>query len=136
MRRFKYIFLIAFSTLFTFCTSNTILEKPEDLLTKDEMVNILTDILIANGATRYNNIDMKRDVNYFPLVYDKHKIDSTQFKNSSRYYASKIDDYDEILIQVQKNLNDLKEIYEKELLEKDSLLRNKIPEKNRTIKTD
>jgi len=136
MRRFKYIFLIAFSTLFTFCTSNTILEKPEDLLTKDEMVNILTDILIANGATRYNNIDMERDVNYFPLVYDKHKIDSTQFKNSSRYYASKIDDYDEILIQVQKNLNDLKEIYEKELLEKDSLLRNKIPEKNRTIKTD
>ena len=136
MRRFKYIFLIAFSTLFTFCTSNTILEKPEDLLTKDEMVNILTDILIANGTTRYNNIDMERDVNYFPLVYDKHKIDSTQFKNSSRYYASKIDDYDEILIQVQKNLNDLKEIYEKELLEKDSLLRNKIPEKNRTIKTD
>ena len=136
MKRFKYIFLIAFSTLFTFCTSNTILEKPEDLLTKDEMVNILTDILIANGATRYNNIEMERDVNYFPLVYDKHKIDSTQFKNSSRYYASKIDDYDEILIQVQKNLNDLKEIYEKELLEKDSLLRNKIPEKNRTIKTD
>jgi hypothetical protein len=136
MKYFKHIFIIVFSTLFSFCTSNTILEKPDDLIEKDEMVAILTDILIANAASRYNNIDKKREVNYFPLVYDKYKIDSTRFRNSSRYYASKIDEYDEILLQVQKNLNDFKSVYEAELLKKDSLLRKEIPNKNRNYQAE
>ncbi|MBL4939308.1 MAG: DUF4296 domain-containing protein, partial [Lutibacter sp.] len=65
------------------------------------------------------------NVNYFPFVFEKHKIDTVRFKESNYYYTSRIDDYDEILEKVNKRLKALKKQYDDENKLNDSLARLK-----------
>lgn len=103
------------------------------------MVDLLTDIFIANGAMSVKNTNLKRNVNYFPFVFEKYKIDTTRFKESNYYYTSRIDDYDYILGEVDKRLKALKHQYENDLkirdsikrIEKDSLRKVTFPKKNK-----
>jgi hypothetical protein len=69
MKYILYIFTI--SLLVSSCTSNTIFKKPKDLIPKDEMVDIITDMTLASSAYRIKNKKLKRNVNYFPLIYKK-----------------------------------------------------------------
>ena len=39
----KFFHILIVGVLFVNCTSNTILKKPENLIPKDQMVDILTD---------------------------------------------------------------------------------------------
>ena len=121
----KLIYSLLLSIFITACTSNTIIEKPKNLIPKEQMVDLLTDILLANGADNIKNINLQRNVNYFPLVFEKHQIDTTRFKESSYYYTSKIDDYDEIFEQVDQRLKALKAQYDIEIKLTDSIDRAK-----------
>ncbi len=103
------------------CTSNTIIKKPDHLISKNKMVDLLTDMLIASGAENIKNIDLERNVNYFPLVFEKYGIDSTQFKESNYYYTSRIDDYEKILKKVDQRLKAIKEKLDNEIKLQDSL---------------
>lgn len=103
------------------CTSNTIIKKPENLIPKNQMVDILTDMFLASGAENIKNIQLQRNVNYFPVVYEKYHIDSTQFKESNFYYVSRIDDYEEILRKVDERLQKLKKLNEAEISLLDSI---------------
>jgi hypothetical protein len=107
------------------CTSNTILKKPDDLISKEQMVDLLTEMYIAVSAENIININDKRNINYFQLIYDKYQIDSAQFKRSSFYYSSKIDEYDNILEQVEKNIKDLNTKYSVQIAKIDSINRVK-----------
>ena len=107
------------------CTSNTILKKPDDLISKEQMVDLLTEMYIAVSAENILNINDKISINYFQLIYDKYQIDSTQFKRSSFYYSSKIDEYDNILEQVEKNIKDLNTKYSVQIAKIDSINRAK-----------
>ncbi|AMC11227.1 hypothetical protein Lupro_08145 [Lutibacter profundi] len=135
----KFLHIIILSMFLGACTSNTILKKPKDLIPKEEMVDLLTDIFIANGAMSVKNTNLKRNVNYFPFVFEKYKIDTTRFKESNYYYTSRIDDYDYILGKVDKRLKALKHQYENDLkirdsikrIEKDSLRKVTSPKKNK-----
>jgi len=119
------LFYIALLGLFLInCTSNTIIKKPDDLVSKDEMANILTDMFLASGGKNIKNIQLKRKVNYFPLVYEKYHIDSTLFKESNFYYVSRIDDYQEILEKIDKKLKDLRKINQDEMAIQDSIKKN------------
>ncbi|MBS9774272.1 MAG: DUF4296 domain-containing protein [Tenacibaculum sp.] len=96
-----------FSLLFIFlvsCTSNTIYKKPKDLIPKDTMILLLTDMYIASSARFTKNKRLERDINYMPLVYENYKIDSLRFKKSNIYYTSKLEVYEEILQKVKNNL--------------------------------
>ncbi len=121
----KFFYIIILSVFFGSCTSNTILKKPKNLIPKEEMVDLLTDIFIANGAMSVKNMNLQRNVNYFPFIFEKYKIDTTRFKESNYYYTSRIDDYDEILGEVDKRLKALKHQYENELKIRDSIKRTK-----------
>ena len=103
------------------CTSNTIMEKPDDLISKEQMVELLTDMYIAVSAEHVQNINDKRNINYFQLIYDKYQIDSSQFNRSSFYYSSIIDEYDYILEQVEKNLKTLSTEYKGQIQKLDSI---------------
>lgn len=100
------------------CTSNSIYKKPNDLIPKDTMVALLTDLYISNTASFEKNIHLEKKVNYTPFVYNKYRIDSVRFKNSNFYYTSKIDEYHEIYKQVKIALTTQKEALEKELHKK------------------
>lgn len=103
------------------CTSNTIIKKPDNLIPKDQMVDLLTDMLLSAGGQSVKNIELQRRINYFPIVFEKYNIDSTQFKESNYYYTSRIDDYDEILEKVEMRLKSLKEKSLKERIFNDSI---------------
>ena len=123
---YRYLCIALIGFLLMACTSNTIIKKPENLIPKDQMVDLITDLLLAQGGKNIRNLDLDRNTNYFPLVFEKYQIDSTQFQESNYYYTSKIDDYDEILIAVEGRLNSLKDEYNKERKILDSLRRYKI----------
>ncbi|SDW16169.1 protein of unknown function [Lutibacter oricola] len=130
----KFIILILTCSLLTFCTSNTIYKKPDNLIAKDQMVSIVTDMLMATGGNNIKNLNLERKVNYFPLIFEKYKIDSTAFNASNVYYTSRIDDYSDILKEVSERLEQKKEIFKSELKVRDSLKR--IERKAKTISKD
>ena len=100
------------------CTSNTILEKPKDLIPKDSMVLLLTDLFIAKSAFNEKNIKNQRRINYIPLVYNKYKIDSTRFETSNFYYTSKLEEYELIYNEVNEILVAKKAALEESLKDK------------------
>lgn len=93
------------------CTSNTIFDKPKDLISKDSMVLLLTDMYLATSAQSQKNKFLEKEENYIALVYEKHKVDSTRFNTSNMYYTSKTDAYTEILQEVKLNLDSLKTLH-------------------------
>ncbi|PHS53278.1 MAG: hypothetical protein COB01_04875 [Lutibacter sp.] len=117
----KNIYIIILSIFLSACTSNTIIKKPENLIPKDQMVDLLADLYIAKGGDNIKNINLQRNVNYFPFVFEKYQIDSIRFKESNYYYTSRIDDYDEILGKVDERLKALKKQYDDENILNDSL---------------
>ena len=128
MKNFLYIIILLFLAS---CTSNTIYKKPKDLIPKDSMVALLTDMYIASSAKNRKNKFLKKEKNYVVLVYEKYKIDSVRFDASNDYYTSKIEDYTDILNRVKSNLDSLQNIYTEKHKVKDSI-NNKKPHKKPT----
>ena len=110
------------------CTSNTMYEKPKDLIPKDSMVALLTDMYIASSAKSVKNKFLKIEKNYTVLVYEKYKIDSTRFDISNVYYTSKIEEYTDMLRRVRKNIDSLQNFYKKEQAIQDSIQGKKVLE--------
>jgi hypothetical protein len=108
------IFFLAIISLAS-CTSKTILEKPKDLIPKDSMVLLLTDLYIAKSAFSEKNINNERKINYTSLVYNKYLIDSSRFINSNYYYTSKLEEYDLIFKEVKAKLMLRKKVLEENL---------------------
>lgn len=122
-----------FGVLFLFsCTSNTILEKPKDLIPKDSMSLLIEEMMIASSSKFIKNKFQENDVNYMALVYEKFKIDSVRFQNSNLYYMSKIDDYQKILETATNSLEAKKELFAKQKTRLDSIRKDSI----KKIKTD
>lgn len=94
------------------CTSKTIYKKPDNLIEKEKMIKIWTDIYIARGARTVPTKELKKNINYLPLVFEKYKIDSAQLNESNLYYTSKIDDYQKMFDEVNKRLVTEKEIFQ------------------------
>ena len=108
MRNASYIliFLVLVS-----CNSNTIFEKPKDLIPKDTMSLLLQEMMIATSAKFIKNKNSEKNINYMPLVYNKFKIDSTRFDKSNYYYMSKIDLYQKILEDAVENIEARNTVY-------------------------
>ncbi|WP_299002468.1 DUF4296 domain-containing protein [uncultured Tenacibaculum sp.] len=118
MRKAAYILI---GLLLVSCTSNTIYKKPENLISKDSMVLLLTDMYIASSAKNQKNKFLEREDNYMFLVYEKYKIDTTRFDISNVYYTSKVDEYTEILKKVKRNIDSLATFYKEMKKEQDSI---------------
>ncbi|WP_440120542.1 DUF4296 domain-containing protein [Tenacibaculum sp. Ill] len=117
----KSFFYICIGLLLVSCTSNTIYEKPKNLIPKDSMISLLTDMYIASSAKNQKNKFLKREKNYMFLVYEKYRIDSTRFDASNTYYTSMVDEYTEILNKVKKNIDSLDVLYRKKQEVQDSI---------------
>lgn len=128
----KLSFLFVFICLLA-CTSNTIFEKPKDLIPKDTMSLLIQELTIASSSKFLKNKNFEKKVNYMPLVYDQFKIDSTRFQTSNLYYMSTIDDYEAIMKDAKTSLENLKSTFDKIKKKKDSLRRDSL-EKIKVVK--
>lgn len=108
------------------CNSNTIFKKPDDLISKEKMVELLTDLYVANASRMYKNNNNDRNIDYTFLVYEKYGIDSAQFKRSNYYYTTKIDEYESIYLEVEKNISALNTDFKAIKKEKDSIRKDSL----------
>ncbi|WP_100610184.1 DUF4296 domain-containing protein [Confluentibacter lentus] len=89
-------------------------EKPKNLISKAEMVNILIDLKLIASVTAGDDIKVldSNNVQSEKYIYKKYNIDSTQFALSNNYYAYHLEDYEEIYTKVKDSLEALSSFYE------------------------
>lgn len=96
------IFCMIFSVIS--CSNNRV-EKPDNLIDKDKMTDILYDVSLLEAIKTQNingGITTKTANEY---IFKKYKIDSIQFAKSNKYYASNIDEYKSMLDKIKERLN-------------------------------
>lgn len=113
--------VICLSLLFLLlsCESKVKYEKPENLIAKEQMIDLLYDIHLANGTSGVKNKDLENNLNYLSLVFEKYKIDSGRFAESNLYYIANINEYEDIFEEVERRLEALKVKYDRK---RDSVL--------------
>ncbi|NJB82320.1 DUF4296 domain-containing protein [Wenyingzhuangia aestuarii] len=134
MRALFYTFFLF--TALVACNSNTIIKKPENLIPKDKMVDILLDTYIAKTARNIKNVNGERTVNYHALIYKEHGTDSLAFNKSLKYYTSDIKQHEEILKLVEAKLEYRITATEKKLQQEEEAHQKEMDEANKkdTIK--
>ncbi len=109
-----------------------LMDPPENIIPKEKMIEVLSDMAIANSA-KNSNITIIRDNEIDPttFVFKKHGIDSVSFVASDRYYASLPSEYEFIYTAVELRLTEKKKQLEDAKIISDSLLRIELEAKRK-----
>ena len=127
----RILHFLAFLLILQSCNNNAY-EAPVDLIPEDQMVEILSDLMILNSAQGANKKILEdRLKNPLGYVFKKYNIDSTQFENSNAYYARNIDQYSLIYQRVKEKLD-----AKKQRIQKRIETQNKVADSLRKLKSD
>ncbi len=108
----KAILLIAITFLCLSCGKSAV-KKPSNLISEDQMVDILYDIMLINSAKGINKKLLEKSIkNPKEYVYNKHNIDSIQFTESNAYYTYNSDTYKSIYDRLEQKLTAEKTTHE------------------------
>lgn len=83
---------------------NTVIEKPEKQIDEDVMVDILYDLSLLESIKSQNVSDSDNTINISQYIYKKYKIDSIQFLQNNKYYASDVKNYKKMFEKVKDRL--------------------------------
>lgn len=108
----KNLVIFAVFILIVACESKVNYEKPENLIPRETMIDMLYDMHLAVGTSNLKNKHGEKDRNYMSLVYQKYGVDSTRFAISNIYYTSQAVEYEEMFEEVERRLEILHEQYE------------------------
>ncbi len=104
MKKYVFVFVILMGLA---CVNKN--DAPENIMTKQEMINFLIDLHIVEakiGLSRIQNDSVKL---FFPKIedelYQKHQISDSLYKKSYQYYLSNISDMEEIYAAVVDSLS-------------------------------
>jgi len=99
-----------------------LMEKPKDLIPRDQMVEILLELAVVNAA-KNTNVAILRENQIEPTeyVFKKYHIDSARFASSDTYYASLPWEYEAIYKEVESKLEKEKKILQEAKKISDSL---------------
>ena len=109
----KHLIVIVTLLLIFGCNPSDRPKKPDNLIAKDDMANIIYDVFILNSAKGVNRKTLEIN-GIFPhdYIFEKYKIDSLQFASSNNYYAYDTKTYKAIVDKVKAKLKLEKEIYD------------------------
>ncbi len=100
------MFLPLLGLLFFSC-GEKVVEKPENLIPKDKMVNILYDLSILKASkSSYRNMMDEVGIETMDFLYKKYQIDSAQLSQSNLYYASFPLEYQAIYEEIEAILKE------------------------------
>lgn len=101
----KILSLLAIVTLCVGCKKEMV-EKPDRLIEKGKMINIMYDLAILE-ASKFQNSAISEDYSNNPseYIYKKYKVDSLQLAQSNIYYASDYIEYEEMFEQISKRIS-------------------------------
>lgn len=123
MRKYLVWFalLMMVTSMFQGCKSDK-REKPEHLLSKEEMIEITTDIQLVEAALSYRrNLGLDfRNIRetYYSLLFEKHDITAKIYEDNLTYYNQNPQRMEDIYEAVLQNLEQISAINQ----EKDSLI--------------
>nr|AOE06692.1 hypothetical protein [uncultured bacterium] len=124
----KRVLIIIFVLNLNSCFDNVDNEKPQDLISEENMVNIIFDMSLINVSKGINKrIIENNGMRPKSYILNKYNIDSIQFVNSNRYYSKDLEKYLMIYEKVLENL----EINRK--LISDSIDANKLNKSKRSL---
>lgn len=108
----KIISLLFFAALLFSCNKDLV-DKPDNLIDKKVMGDILYDMAILE-ALKYQdqNLLYSKGINPKKFIYKKYKIDSLQFVKSTAYYAADYREYKKMYDQLNDRLNKEKKALE------------------------
>ena len=117
----KKVLCVLFLLVISSC-GEKLLDKPEDLIPKDKMINILKDLTILNSAKNTNAyVFHGNNIEPTSFVFSKYGIDSLQFVTSDKYYASLPNEYEAIYAEIDRQLEEEKILLQETKRIKDSL---------------
>ena len=90
--------------LLAFIGCNNAIDKPDNLIEKDKMIDILYDVSLLEAIKSQNISGGISNKNANIYLYKKYKIDSVQFAQSNKYYASDIEEYKKMFEEVKSRL--------------------------------
>ena len=103
-KKMKKYFLILLTFLLLSCNHKKEKTAAPDIIPKQEMIQILVDVELAESAismeqVKSKSIDLYSNY-YYNAIFKKYKISQQQFEESLRYYLKKNDDFNEMFVQV------------------------------------
>ena len=104
----KKIVALVVLLVFVSCKEEVV-KKPNRLIEKDVMVNIMYDLSLLE-AIKYQSpatLDSNK-ISPKQYIYKKYKVDSLQFAQSNVYYASDYEEYKNMFEQMTKRLDQKK----------------------------
>lgn len=134
--------IIVLSFLIIACNGIDKPKKPDNLISKDKMAEVLYDLYVINAAKGVNKKMLESNgFNPENYVLKKYNIDSLQFVDSNMYYAFNTEAYEAIIEQVKARLEKEKDEVEAlqkaeaeaEKIRRDSINKMKLKERD-TIK--
>ncbi|HSD14151.1 MAG TPA: DUF4296 domain-containing protein [Flavobacterium sp.] len=86
------------------CSDKTV-EKPDNLLSEEVMVDVLYDISVLQSAENLNSIEFtQKSIKVNEIIYKKYNIDSLSFAQSNRYYAADPHNYQKLFKKVAEKI--------------------------------
>jgi hypothetical protein len=125
-------FFLVVSILFFISCENMEVKKPSNLISEDQMVEILYDMVLINSSKGVNKKLLQKNINNpEAYIFKKHNIDSLQFAESNAYYTFKNEVYKSIYEKLELKLTTQKTKLEALLKEKNSI-KDSIREQKKT----
>ena len=111
MRTFLLLLILLVSL--ASCQDVERMEKPDDLIPHDKMVDVLVELSLLQGAKTANkSMYQQMGMSHGKYVWERFDIDSLQFVESSNYYAENYDEYEDIYLEVQSRLEAIRVKYD------------------------
>ena len=114
-KMYKIHLILIFGLIFNVlsCDKPSI-EKPVDLINEDKMINMLTDIHLAEATFKnrqyQDSLVMKSSsASFYYSVLEKYQIPDSVFEQSYLYYISRPKKFEKMYRQVMNKLNELEE---------------------------
>ena len=101
----KFVLIVVGITVLLCCKKGAISE-PKNLIDQDKMVDVLYDISILEAIKVSNPASLQsRGIDSKTYIYKKFEIDSLQFAQSDKFYASDVAQYAKLYKKVIDRIN-------------------------------
>lgn len=128
--KMRYLLCIVFCSLHLLsgCQKVDDVKKPDKLLSKAEMKNLIYDMVLLDAASGVGERKLQSlDLNMYEFLTNKYGLDSTLLHQNIDYYNINFDDNLDIYKQVKDSIQNLERVYDSVANRIDSL--NQIQQK-------
>nr|WP_299338589.1 DUF4296 domain-containing protein [Allomuricauda sp.] len=100
-------------TILVLSCAEKVIEPPEDLIPKENMIEILHDLaLLKATSTSFQPALKNNNIDIMEFLFEKYGVDSVQFTTSDRYYASIPLEYQSIYEEVKARIAEQSKVLE------------------------